>query len=881
MPMTPADETEPDAWRAPSDPSESPSRQLKELSITPTRPWLRNRRRANSNSPTITPLLSPVMTRSTSNGPIPAVVRQAPSPLAHTPPSFPPVQAQLEGGNSSGSTRTAKDSDVPTHARGSSYTGDHRMSASLATKKSLPDLRQSLSLFSGDHLGMRSPPIAAPASPDSSRGVSSKASVPILRIDEGGAPFKLGSKTSDDLLKQTSLARNKATNQSGGIADLANERHPQAIDSRNSYFRRLSTLPASSISKAVPTALLQFVDATRGLLFAISQSYAALRQYLMSSSQERAAGVFTRVMDPAATYMDSLINALDRFDSMTRRRMPPASAIRQVLECCRDNIQVFAKVVAVLELQVTALADTGDVRYTKTLLLLLYGSLAEVASSWRAMSPLRQDIRDLLHLEALPPPSNTNAAHRAGSSISSIGRTPISPIMEKMETSPNKPSPATVTHLSPQVTGSPSRRVITSETTPTRPAAMMREKSRRNAGSFSSEDVQMGMMLGPNDVPTFMPGNDSGASTDSGLMIPPPRSGRREVKLPPDGVVIEEDEIRESEGLARPPPVWTHLRRSASDDITMSTPVADEAPLEPPRPPFAQRHGPSLSTGRLAKVNGTASHRQMVPAFGDALPPAPPTPGSAATLVDEGVLDTLEQASDLAYTVWLRLTEELHALPQDDMGRVGSKRVEDLLSSLGAAEELTRKLRESLMEVRAYDSEQASLHMTPAGSSGSSARSLIPAQARLANDAQAFIRIVVRVSEQIIALQTSREHVFPLAIKTLLAKFTSKTRECGILMQVSTLKPGSSTVPSEAQGSSRGSSSASSAAGSRPFSPAFGYNHHHVGSSADLGGLQHPASAGLQSSTSSHGYSRQQQMLSRSRSAGVVPTPLSGNVTSA
>lgn len=573
-----------------------------------------------------------------------------------------------------------------------------------------------------------------------------------------------------------------------------------------------------------------------------------------------------RVMDPASAYMDSLINALDRFDAMTRRRLPPASAIRQVLECCRDNVQVFAKVVAVLELQVTALADAGDVRYTKTLLLLLYGSLAEIAASWQAMAPLRQDISDLLHMEALPPPSGSSAAHRAGSSISSIGRTPISPIIERLETSPGKPSPATVTHLSPQITGSPSRRVITAETTPTRPVLMAREKSRRNAGSFSSEDVQMGMMLGPSDAPLSLAGEDSGGSTDSGLMIPPPRSGRREVKLPPDGIVIEEDEDKVTDGLARPSPVWTHLRRSASDDITMNTPTSDDGPLEPPRPPFAQRHGQSSSTGRLANLNGTASHRQMGAVYGDASTPVPPTPGSAATLVDEGVLDTLEQASDLAYTVWLRLTEDLHTLPPDSV----SKRVEDLLSSLGVAEELTRKLHESLMEVRAYDSEQASQHMTPAGSSGSSARSLIPAQARLANDAQSFIRIVVRVSEQIIALQTSREHVFPLAIKTLLAKLTSKTRECGILMQVSTLKPTSSTAPTE----SRGSSSASSTAGSRPFSPAFGYNHHQPGASTDLAVAVHPASAGLQTSTSGPGYSRQQQMLSRSRSAGVVPVPL-------
>jgi hypothetical protein len=68
---------------------------------------------------------------------------------------------------------------------------------------------------------------------------------------------------------------------------------------------------------------------------------------------------------------------------------------------------------------------------------------------------------------------------------------------------------------------------------------------------------------------------------------------------------------------------------------------------------------------------------------------------------------------------------------------------------------------------------------------------------------------------------------------------TNKTRECGILMQVSTLKPTTMTTTtttndSHSVSSSRGSSTSSSLGGPRAYSPVFSYNHHQPGSSSDL-----------------------------------------------
>ncbi|KAG9054945.1 RAM signaling network component [Serendipita sp. 407] len=80
-----------------------------------------------------------------------------------------------------------------------------------------------------------------------------------------------------------------------------NKQLPAMDMERNSYFRRMSTLPASTISKAVPQCLLATVDAARGILFALSQIYSALRHYIVFAINDRLAGVLNKVLDPATS----------------------------------------------------------------------------------------------------------------------------------------------------------------------------------------------------------------------------------------------------------------------------------------------------------------------------------------------------------------------------------------------------------------------------------------------------------------------------------------------------------------------------------------------------------------------------------------------------
>ncbi|KAK0531213.1 RAM signaling network component [Tilletia horrida] len=276
----------------------------------------------------------------------------------------------------------------------------------------------------------------------------------------------------------------------------------QAEAERNSYFRRLSMLPPSTINKAVPQAVLHVIDSTRGVLYALSQIHSALKQYIlfavvpattasgMSTDDGRVSAPFNRVLDIASVSMAHFIDALDRFDSMSRRGTPPASVVRDVFMACKDSVQIFRKVTGVLQLQLRALLNTADVRYTRTLLLMLYGSIAEVSNSYRTMAPQIEAIMPYLSGASIPENLVANGFFGASASLSSM-----------TSTKPSRTLPGSLGHTAAGSTFStPSLPSIAEQTSPGKPRPVTnvsRLARNRHAGNFSARDVEQGAMIAP------------------------------------------------------------------------------------------------------------------------------------------------------------------------------------------------------------------------------------------------------------------------------------------------------------------------------------------------------------------------------------------------
>ncbi|KAK8869664.1 hypothetical protein IAR55_000232 [Kwoniella newhampshirensis] len=814
---------------------------------------------------------------------------------------------------------------IPSHSRGASFTVPQRLSASLTAKKSLPDLRQSHAKIMQDRRNEGIPKeatlprglgIAAPGVPKFQLSGKSTWGIDMIKSPTEG-PTLTGQERSRALSRKGSadLLRRPLGDMGGELLEKRNSQEGPLIDeSRNSYFRRLSTLPVSTISKAIPPSLLKFMDAIRGVLFALSQLHSALRQYLVFAVNERVASVFSRVMEPAGNYMNTLINALDRFDSMSRRNTPPVQAIRNVIDATKESVAVFSKVVAVLRLQVTALKG-NDVRYTRTLLLMIYGSMAEVACSWQDMAPLLAEIKPLLATDGMgvAPAFRGLGGVKMVPTGSLTGRTPISPIIERREShSPSSASKSTVGN-------SPLNQQVEKAVTP---LPIKLGRSRRQAGSFSSEDVERGMLMGSPSGPRSAPGEaTSDLAVVNYLRHKPSESAnivldeqREEEEIEAEGHEAEaegqaEEVIDGDDSFSTAGP--SHEVNTTSPNGTPSTvpktpPETDLNPAQPiamvptTSPPSHSGHRPSSSSGSSHALS--LSTGLPHPSRKLSVDVRPPTPTSA-TLFDEDLLDVIETATEIAFTCWLKLAEDVGAstppfssapthaksisagstssnldsssarlplppftpIPESNPRRpstISPRHHAELLHLLSVAEQITAGLRESLMGLRANP-------MTTY------------ATTTLADDAQSFIKTVVKVSEMVKIV--SANHSFPTYVRQALSRLTQATRECAILIQVSSLRPGNATpaffVPPTSATSMRSISPMHSARSSNdggedtpPYSA--GYN---VPPRSAGGGWQMPltrqqprAGEGLRGLQ----LPSRQMALNRTRLANAVPLPI-------
>ena len=657
---------------------------------------------------------------------------------------------------------------LPGHTRGASFTATQRLSATLKVKKSLPDLRQNHAKIIQERREEMPRPAATRAPVlgiDSGRSISNTSlawgeskmspAMPSSQPRKG-----LVRKTSADMLCQSRPDKSDAFVARGDSGEAA-----MTDESRNSYFRRMSTLPKSTISKSIPASLLRFMDATRGILFALSQLHSALRQYLAFVVNERVVGVFQRVMESASKHMDALIDALDRFDSMSRRSYTPMPAVQGVVEKAQSSVTVFGKLVTIVRLHVPVIKG-GDTRYTRTLLLMIYGSMTEITLSWRQMTPLLVNAKQIEHssgrMESQPAKLRLGG-HKLLKQNSLSGRTPISPISERPEVS-SPMRPRAEIESSPTTTKTADGSPHTADPTPARP------RNRRLAGSFSTEDVERGMHMGS-------PGASRSGSSDGSMTRP------RNVRHRPsesassalENHAEESGEEQDTETLDDGPNVSmsTTSPNGTSSMVPLTPPDILTNGRPPPKISSSSRPGHQAQSSSESLPGLNLSTRKISNDLRSATP-------DSANLLDEDLLDVIETATDQAYIVWLKLAEDIGSVPntsdnadhtRQDSGPISPQLHSDLLSRLSDAEHLTTNLRESLMRLRA----------DPQSCSNTS----------LPDDTAAFIKIVIRVSELVKAISNS--HPLPPHVRQHLSRLTQTTRECAILLQVSSLRSTSST----------------------------------------------------------------------------------------
>lgn len=578
-----------------------------------------------------------------------------PSALSASPESYLPTP---DGSLTSGDDDTARPLRSPLHGRNKSYAIERMTGApSLSMQKSLPDLRTARAHYMSHE----------------------RAPAPMPKANEQSSSESFSSQTeASSAISDTPPLRSRQPRlqQARTPTTSASDRRVPSMDyERNSYFRRLSMLPTSTINRTTPPPLLSVVDSVRGILFAVSQIYQSLEHYTVYAIDERLSSVLLKVLDPASNCMMELISALDKFDASSKKGCPPPSICRRVIEGCRDNVAMFGKAVSVLALQLKVLASHDDVRYSRHMLLVLYGAMAEVSNAWQAIAPRLESLDPLLREERPTPVFRTATASSSSSgstvihttkplktrlaSQTSANRILIPPIAEQPEPStasaPAAPLPALPRPpplLSRTHSAQPSLSSTPRAAPPmARPSASegRSRMARRHAGSFSVKDVEIGRSLPSTNANNSTSG---GVASSSSTPTPRPRTmlARNPSPLPPEPV----------------PPL----------------PASTTAIFPPfPLPASHSRQGSSQ--------NGSGASTPVPPAGPSRSNTDIPTNSNAQ--VDKEAIDAMASAVRAAPSVWAMLEEISGDLPEAPG---------NLRDSLMKAQDVTRRLGENIKAIQ-------------------------------------------------------------------------------------------------------------------------------------------------------------------------------------
>lgn len=633
-------------------------------------------------------------------------------------PSLPP-SLPFEGAPAESSTYTS-------HARGMSYSVETSTKASrrrtqILGKKSMPNLRSSVrnDLASGHEAAFERPPPLAPKKLDTSlERKSPEFPTPIAASSRIPSTFRQQQPTKSD------------------------DRNVPIDDERNHYFRRVSSLPKprAEAPQKMPPSLLQTVDAIRGILFSLSQIYSAVRNYTASAINERTSSVLVKVLDPASSYLSGLISALERFDVVLEAGgIPPPETCRTLIASCRDNVAVFGKVAGVLQVQLKVLASSHDPRYTRTLLLMLYGSMAEICHSWQAMLPHLASLVPLLR----QPPQRLKQVHQ----LQLQGRRRLQHHSSPSGEGSDAPRPSRVDG-SGSGRQTPNSSILAAEKTPSPPPPAgggpstqsrraLAPRTRRNAGSFSTNDVEVGRAL-PSRSPSeasYPPGTSP--SLPSPVLSQRPFAARNtsnpslHQRYPSQSSQVYSPLQPPSAPFAR-----SHARgQSNSSSGSIPSPSHLNTSLFPPT--IASGSGASSSGSGAAPTGGNQATSPHISSTrsrsrtGDYPPPTQHTHHSShshpqrrpsasdinagvttSRLVDADLLDAMELAANQAHIVWTMLEDIIKSTAREivdgssDSVNAGSVRNrEQLWEALERVQSLTVKMMAYFSEARDGDSD--------------------------------------------------------------------------------------------------------------------------------------------------------------------------------
>lgn len=192
-----------------------------------------------------------------------------------------------------------------------------------------------------------------------------------------------------------------STTVNGGVSSKSPS-SPADSTQRATYVRRLSSLPERKRESQSPDLV---IEGAKGILYALFQVHPLIQSLIgLARDNTNKRTSLERVFYNATTHVEELDRDLQSYITYSEEdeEISPRSN-ENVQSACLTCVSAYEHVCSLLTKNVETILNNGDPRYIRTLLLLVYGSLAEVRN---AGTSLRLDENESSRIVVTEAPSN-------------------------------------------------------------------------------------------------------------------------------------------------------------------------------------------------------------------------------------------------------------------------------------------------------------------------------------------------------------------------------------------------------------------------------------------------------------------------------------------
>ncbi|KAG9239570.1 RAM signaling pathway protein-domain-containing protein [Amylocarpus encephaloides] len=169
-------------------------------------------------------------------------------------------------------------------------------------------------------------------------------------------------------------------NGGNGNGNTRSPASPAESGQRATYVRRLSSLPERKRESSSPDPV---IEGAKGILYALFQVHPLIQNLLaLARDGTNKRTSLERVFYNANVHVEELDRDIQRYITYSEEDEEAAPRSNEnVHRACLASVQAYIQVLGLFSNNIETLLDNGDPRYIRTLLLLIYGSAAEVRNA--------------------------------------------------------------------------------------------------------------------------------------------------------------------------------------------------------------------------------------------------------------------------------------------------------------------------------------------------------------------------------------------------------------------------------------------------------------------------------------------------------------------